>query len=160
MGSGECQPILGKPASHALLLRRIWSCMEVYGTESTMEKSVRAMNQQESVTDFRLTANGKPVALSELLHALNCYLKSVGCQPEEYGFKPTPGAGPDLPQRYRWLVAFVVEGESEGYYIHLVAIPRAACTFTDLGLAKTWTTDSAYAIARETQRFLTASLWN
>jgi hypothetical protein len=107
----------------------------------------------------------------ELCRALDAHLTSAGVEPEEYGFSGRVyAAGPDdLPDR-RWLVAFAVEGTNEGYYVHVGAVqPRPACGlgaddppafYYDLGFCKTYSPDSAYAICREVQRFLSCAEWN
>ena len=123
------------------------------------------MHQADMVTDFKLKEGGNPVLIVQLLRALNAYLHSKDLQAEEYDFRawtrPRSAKGEQrLPQDYKWLVVFTVEGGSEGYYIHLVAIETIENRFTDLGVAKTYSATSAYDIAREAQRFLTAAAWN
>jgi hypothetical protein len=125
------------------------------------------MKGSEMVTDFKSREGGKPVKVETLLRALNAHLVAIGLQPEDYGFNVSPHIlyspteGNDrLPEEYRWLVAFAIAGGSEGYYIHVAAMNAAAQTYTDLGFAKTYSADNAYALAREAQRFLTAAEWN
>jgi hypothetical protein len=147
------------------------------------------MTQNEMITDFKLAGE----SVNGLLKAVNKHLKKAGCEPEEYGFDSASwvrysGAKDQLlPPRsdFRWLVAWVVEGGSEGYYIHLGAIlarrtiemntkhdeiggtlkavytpGEDTSTYLEFGLAKTYSAESAYAICREAQRFLTAAEWN
>jgi hypothetical protein len=139
------------------------------------------MTQDEMVTDFAIRRNWKPgerpgtvrdpelAPVKELLTALNAHLKAKGMEPEEYGFASLTVKydNPDfaVPSRYRWLVAYAVEGGSEGYYVHVGAIIHGLghdepTTYVDFGFAKTWSAETAYAIAREAQRFLTAAEWN
>ena len=125
------------------------------------------MTENKMVTAFKLTDGDKPTKVDALMRALNMYLNSIGLQPEEYGFSVSPqiqftqSPGNDrIPERYRWLIAFAIEGRSEGYYVHVAAIDDVGKTYTDLGLAKTYSADNAYALAREAQRFLTAAKWN
>ncbi len=109
----------------------------------------------------------------ELCKAVTAYCKSKGLQPDEYGFdswRPLYGAPePRLPEKWWHLIAFVVEGGSEGFYIHIGAMvqqhmskenPNGDAKWVDLGLAKTYSPDNAYALATEAQRFLTAAEWN
>lgn len=124
------------------------------------------MTPTEMVTDFKLRDGDKPTTVAELMRALNTYLNRIGLQPEEYGFRVSAliGYSPSeasqrIPENYRWLVAFAIEG-CEGYWIHVVAIDSATQTYADLGIAKTYSADNAYALAREAQRFLTAAAWN
>ena len=55
------------------------------------------------------------------------------------------------PEKYRWVICSPVKGGSEGYYIHLATVEaRDGAMLPDyrmLGLAKTWTWESALAIA-------------
>jgi hypothetical protein len=120
------------------------------------------MTKTEMVTEFKLKDGDKPTQVVLLMGTLNAYLASIGLQPEEYGFNVAPACAESdrIPERYRWLVAFAIEGGSEGYYIHVAAIDSATGTYTNLGLAKTYSAKSAYALAREAQRFLTAAAWN
>ena len=110
----------------------------------------------------------------ELCRAVTAYCKSKGLEPDEYGFNPTSQAlfgepGGRLPEKWWHLIAFVVEGGSEGFYIHIGAMiqqhvsaynPDGAARWIDLGLAKTYSPDNAYALATEAQRFLMAAEWN
>jgi hypothetical protein len=70
-----------------------------------------------------------------------------------------------IPEKYWNLIAFAVEGQNEGYYIHIGALLRHDETtdtseYMDLGVAKTYSSESAYAMAREAGRFLSAAAWN
>ena len=105
--------------------------------------------------------------VADLCKALTAHLKSLGLEPEEYGFNAPVAIrhgeqDAKIPAKHRWLIAFVVEGNSEGFYIHLAAVVESSPKreLVDLGLAKTYSPQNAYAIAREAQRFLTAAAWN
>jgi hypothetical protein len=136
------------------------------------------MTSGESVTEFAIRRNWKPgdrpgtvkdpeyAPVAELLTALNAHLKARDLEPEEYGFSSLAARYEDpdvrVPASYRWLIAFAVEGGSEGYYIHVGAMTSTptGAAYTEFGLAKTWDVTRAYAIATEAQRFLTAADWN
>lgn len=187
------------------------------------------MTPNEMVTQFPLrsrTDEGVQMArVMELIRAVNAHLKSKDMAPEEYGFdlgcelaydghgrrSPAERDGARVPEKYWRLIAFAVEGGSEGYYIHfgaliaaeqaregdyqdrvnrlVIASKRAADASTaphtdpdlrelrracdavryhehapsrylEFGLAKTWSAERAYDIAREVQRFLIAAEWN
>jgi hypothetical protein len=125
------------------------------------------MTNIEHVTEFKLRDGEDAIQVEVLVDALNTYLEAIGLQPEEYGFCVSPlithAAAPGngrLPKKYRWLVAFAIEGGSEGYYVHVAAIDSATQAYIDLGFAKTYSPDNGYALAREAQRFLTAAAWN
>ena len=119
------------------------------------------------ITTFKLKEGAQPVTVEALVRALNAHLRAIGLEPDEYDYCVSPRIAysdpqvdQHLPKKYRWLVAFAIEGGSEGYYIHVGAVDDATATYTDLGFAKTYSPENAYAIARETQRFLTAAEWN
>lgn len=146
------------------------------------------MTSKEQVTDFKLEG----ATVRALLNAVNEYLKRCGIEPEDRGFS-VHSALEDyrtrdtalLPDQriYRWLIAFAIEGDSEGYYIHIGAMmrrpsdgmyeatgsiagvfrlipPENGTMFMDFGHAKCYTAEQAYQIATEAQRFLTAAAWN
>ena len=131
------------------------------------------MTGTEMVTSFQL----KDATIRELLRAITAHCKKQGVEAEEYEFGVAPhhwsgqimdrGASVKLPDmiRYRWLIAFAVEGANEGYYCHVGGITRCDShldvqKFEDFGFAKTNSAENAYALAKEAQRFLTAALWN
>lgn len=140
------------------------------------------------ITDFALEG----ATIYDLLQAINAHLKKCGIEAEDRDFGVNH-AHEDyrnrntakIPERklYRWLVSFVVEGNSEGYYIHVgavmsppsdgrymakgslagtfVLIPHEAdWIYKDFGHAKCYSAEQAYQIATEAQRFLTAAAWN
>lgn len=125
----------------------------------------------ELITDFQLGDWEKEgVELPLLLKAIN---KHCGQLAEEYAFILSPTfrfegiANPCLPARYRQLIAFATEGGSEGYYVHVGALleqddrsQKHTQQYVDFGFAKTYSAESAYALAREAQRFLSAARWN
>jgi hypothetical protein len=142
------------------------------------------VNSADMVTDFKLTEGGRPATVLSLLQALN---KFCGSLAEEYNFTAVDRTA-DIREKYWRLVAFAVEGNSEGYYVHVGAIvrreqivshgrtvdcPTAArngcCpghpeallpVYIEFGLAKTYSSESAYAMAKEVSRFLAAAAWN
>jgi hypothetical protein len=139
------------------------------------------MTGTETVTTFAFKRGETPVR--DLLKALNAYLKSIQVEPEECGFSGWDRYGERrprlIPGKYRWLIAYAIEGGSEGYYVHIGALtdgnlksescrcmPGLSCMcdydrrFIDFGAAKTYSPENAYALAREAQRFLTAAEWN
>ena len=68
-----------------------------------------------------------------------------------------------IPADFRWLIAYMVEGGSEGYYVHVGAIvPQhtGPIHYVEFGLAKTFNLENAQNLAREAQRFLSATQWN
>ncbi len=113
--------------------------------------------------DFKL--EGKTTR--DLCQALNAYVKSKGLEIEEYGFSPAAGVmrgDVPLPDKFWNLIAFNVEGGSEGWYVHVGAIQRSDTykhpVYIDFGFAKMWTPEKAYALAVEAQRFMSAIVWN
>jgi hypothetical protein len=78
----------------------------------------------------------------------------------ESGLKAKPGVSPSLiPQDFHELIAYAVEGGSEGYYVHIGALLPDG-RYMQFGIAKTWNPDSAYELAKQTGRFLAAARWN
>ena len=127
------------------------------------------MTRTEQVTDYKLEGSVK-----RLMGELNVHLAACGIEPEDRGF----GVNGELDLKsierdVRWYIAFAVEGDSEGYYIHVGVMTRNVAEtpesikrgihfreYIDLGHAKCYSADQAYQIAREAQRFLTAACWN
>ena len=118
------------------------------------------------VTDYKL----KDATHESMAAAINDYLKSIGIEPQEYGYsackrKPQDEKTP-IPERYRWLLSFFVEGGSEGYYCHVGFIVQPdgysldPTTYHDVCFCKTWDQESAGNIARAVQRFLVNAEWN
>jgi hypothetical protein len=123
------------------------------------------MNKTEMVTDFKLETDGKAVKTVDLVKALNEH-----CKAQLDGETFSCSAAWDnpearLPERYRWLIAFAVEGGSEGWYVHVGAIIQKRSLsdpneYIDFGFAKVWSVEASFAVQREAQRFLTAARWN
>lgn len=107
--------------------------------------------------------------VQSLLKTINAYCGKLA---EEYAFSldfdlfaetgmyAKKGVLPSrIPQDFRWLIAYAVEGGSEGYYVHICALlPNGH--FMPFGIAKTWNPDSAYELAKQASRFLAAARWN
>jgi hypothetical protein len=96
------------------------------------------------VTDFKLSADGQMVTVRELLKALNAFCGKLA---EEYDFSTVLCREAHVPEKYWRLVAFAVEGNNEGYYVHVGAIlstERSLPTYLEFGLAKTYSSESAY----------------
>ena len=107
--------------------------------------------------------------VQSLLKALNAH---CGALAEEYNFALDFDLAPEtgyrakpavpasvIPQDFRWLIAFAVEGGSEGYYVHVGAM-RPGRIYEEFGLAKTNSSASAYELATQASRFLAAAAWN
>jgi hypothetical protein len=104
------------------------------------------------------------------LRDLNTALQGMGIEPGESLFDDmTRWDGPangreglysaPWPTEYRWLAVFYVTGTSEGYYVHINTISRAAGRADKpeticLGLAKTYDRDNAAEIAMMASRLL------
>jgi hypothetical protein len=129
------------------------------------------MNSQDMVTDFAV----REARISDLITALKKYSESIGLRPDEYGPTLSPAIQYDepnavVPERYWQLIAYAVEGGSEGYYVHVGCIVRGTSPdpksadylprYIDFGFSKTYDHDNAFALAREYQRFLDAGAWN
>lgn len=118
----------------------------------------------------------------DLLYALNVYCRGVKyfdktAEKErrlsdmfEYNFTISPRLTRQtrIPEKFLHLIAYTVEGGSEGHYVHVGAQIRNEadpksdmCFYLDFGFAKILAgADVAYAAGREAQRFLTACEWN
>jgi hypothetical protein len=107
------------------------------------------------------------VPVKELIAALRSFCGNLA---DEYDFCVSPSIAYDaptttVPEKFHHLIAYAIKGGSEGYYVHVGAILRDSDDlltrpYLDFGFAKTWTAESAYALARQAQRFLTATVWN
>jgi len=138
------------------------------------------MNSAEMVTHFATREHrphpDKPgylqfvqmAKVSDLIKALN---KHCGSLAEEYNFSasgyyyPSRELGDKRLPDYRWIIAFCVEGGSEGYYVHISAIMpdkkgdgKNECI--GIALAKTYSAESAHKLTIEASRFLAAAEWN
>lgn len=127
------------------------------------------MNTKEQVTTFSLEepGTGKQVSVSALIKAINAHCRE---QLKGESFCDTTAwdslrKDERVPQTYRSLIAFAMEGESEGWYVHVGAIvvfgdgPYPGI-YVNFGHAKMWSAEDAYDLCREAQRFLTATRWN
>jgi len=78
----------------------------------------------------------------------------------ETGLKAQAGVEPSrIPRDFQHLIAFAVEGGSEGYYVHIGALLPGG-RYQQFGIAKTNTSESAYELAKQASRFLAAACWN
>ncbi|HEX5426555.1 MAG TPA: hypothetical protein VFW94_23610 [Candidatus Acidoferrales bacterium] len=124
------------------------------------------MNRADHVTEFAIENK----TIVEIIKGLNAHLEQH-IQREERDWETfccsaaweNPNAV--LPERYRWLIAFSVEGESEAWYVHVGAIVQrsilsAANAYIDMGFTKVWSVEASFAVQKEAQRFLTAARWN
>lgn len=102
---------------------------------------------------------GKAATVHGLCKAMTAFATLQGVEPEEYGLDRNPSLSRDarIPD-YRWLVAYVVEGGSEGYYVHVDAIKGGE--HIPLGLSKTYSFENATELAKQYTRFLVCAAWN
>ncbi len=127
------------------------------------------MRQADMVTDFKLIdAEGNTPRILDLVKAIEAHCSglldgerfSVPCQwyPEHMEDR--------LPARYAALVAYTMDGQCEGYYVHLGAVVDfgdghgGSGVYVDLAFVKLWNPDAARKLADEAQRFLCAARWN
>jgi hypothetical protein len=137
------------------------------GTFPDYQAAADTCTKSDLCPETCVTRKREMVTVKDLIAALCSYCGSLA---EEYEFCVSPSIAYDatpttVPERFLHLIAYAVEGGSEGYYVHVGAILRdfdAALTrpYLDFGFAKTWTAESAYALAKEAQRFLSATIWN
>ena len=125
------------------------------------------MTKAEWVTDFKLEEpDGKPVTLSAIVQAVKKHCKELldgesFCDRSTWG----PDAERRLPERWRHLIAFWMEGDDEGWYVHIGVMVEFGGgghhgEYIDMGIAKVWSVETAQRLATEAQRFLTATRWN
>ena len=106
--------------------------------------------------------------IRHLLKEINVHCESIGLEPNEYKLTLSGNrteVPATVPENFWHLIAFAIEGGSEGWYIHIGAIVRSERrdqppSYIDFGFSKTFDHDNAFALAREYQRFLDATLWN
>lgn len=98
--------------------------------------------------------------VGDVLRDLNACLKADGVEFGENDFTDMTASfsadGRQMPN-CRWLVCFPVRGGNEGWYIHVEAIidrPDRSRVNRLLGLAKTWSVESAWAITQAAARHL------
>jgi len=106
--------------------------------------------------------------VSEVLREVNTAIEAAGIEFGEYGFSDMTAYSsvPDFPTNVRWVACFPVVGGSEGYYVHIEIIWQACDSDIEfnprsreyarrlVGLAKTWTAESATEIANAAWRML------
>ena len=113
------------------------------------------------VTNFKLDG----ATHASMAKAINTHLKHIGIEPQEYGYSALDKTT-KLPERYRWLLSFFVEGGSEGYYCHVGFIVQPESfsqdptTYVDVCFCKTWDQESAAVISAAVQRFCVNAEWN
>ena len=130
------------------------------------------MTKAEWVTDFKLEeADGKPITLSAIVKAVKEHCKELldgesFCDVAAW----SPNVETRLPERWRSLIAFAMDGDCEGYYVHIGCLvsfgdwaPMMLYKpghYIDIGFAKVWSAEQAQKLATEAQRFLSAARWN
>ena len=124
------------------------------------------MTRSEHVTDFKLDdADGRSITLSAVVKGVQEHCKEIlegerFCDRSEWF-----GEGGPLPERWRHLIAYAMEGDNEGYYVHLGVMVDFGGggkhgEYIDMGFVKLWSADHARRVCNEAQRFLTAARWN
>jgi hypothetical protein len=116
-------------------------------------------------TDFTLQKGRKMVKVADLITALNGHCKPVldgesFCCPSLWNNDTKDNL---LPKKFRWLVAYAVKGESEGWYVHVGVIQpqkTGRVRYEDFGHAKVWSEETSFAVAKAAQQFLTSAMWN
>ena len=100
----------------------------------------------------------KMSTVESLLKAINSYCGKLA---EEYDFSLNFDLNSDslIPENFLHLIAFAVEGGSEGYYVHAGALLEGGL-YQEFGIAKTYSSESAYELAKQVSRFLAATVWN
>jgi hypothetical protein len=127
------------------------------------------MTKAEWVTDFKLEEpdGGQPITCTALLYGIEKHCKTL-LEGEHFYDCSAWSADKNrrLPARWRCLIAFAVDGDSEGYYVHIgVMVSYSDGEFgpgqyLDCGFVKMWTAKAAQLLATEAQRFLSAARWN
>ncbi|GGG86637.1 hypothetical protein [Edaphobacter dinghuensis] len=127
------------------------------------------MNPQDTVTGFSLEEkdSGKNVTVTSLIQAVNAHCKNL-LQGESFCDRTAwdeDRKNERIPKRFRSLISFAIEGESEGWYVHVGAMVAFGNRpypgiYIDFGHAKLWSSEDAYALGMEAQKFLTAVRWN
>jgi hypothetical protein len=127
------------------------------------------MTKAEQITDFRLEEpNGKPVTLGAIVKAVEEFCK-VQLDGERFhnrsDWESKEQPPKRLPKHWRSLIAFPVDGDSEGYYVHIGVMVcfgdlQQPGSYIDMGFVKLWDAGTAYTVAAEAQRFLSAVRWN
>ncbi len=127
------------------------------------------MTKAEWVTDFKLEeTDGKPVTLCAIVKAVEEHCKAQLDGERFYisaDWEPKGRVPERLPERWRSLIAFAIDGDSEGYYVHIGLIInfgdlQQPGKYIDMGFVKLWDAKTAQTVATEAQRFLSAARWN
>lgn len=138
------------------------------GTFPTREMANDACKHVDFLPELNVTPKIEMARVEDLIDALNTFCGSLA---EEYDFAlaydmrgPLTSRGcyestATIPTDFRRLIAFAVEGSNEGYYVHVGALLPDS-KYQEFGLAKTYSADSAYEMAKQASRFLAAALWN
>jgi hypothetical protein len=126
------------------------------------------MTRAEQVTDFKLEEpDGKPVTFTAIIKAINDHCKDLmggDCFTDKSKWD-TPPVDIRLPACWRSLIAFAMDGDNEGYYVHVGVMVDFGYgdrpgEYLDIGFVKLWEAETAQRVATEAQRFLSASRWN
>jgi len=100
------------------------------------------------------------VPIADILHELNERLTADGIEAGEYLFTNMSDHEQERTLGfYRWLICYPVRGSNEGWYIHLAAVGVQPVygehgSHQLIALAKTWTAENAWEIARAAARHL------
>lgn len=138
------------------------------GTFPTRQMANEACEKVDYRPELCVTHKIEMSKVQDLIDAVNGF---CGHLAEEYSYsisfdlrgKLTPRGYENtarIPEDFWRLIAFAVEGSNEGYYVHFGAILKDSNQYQEFGLAKTYSADSAYEMAKQTSRFLAAALWN
>lgn len=124
------------------------------------------MIRSEQVTDFKLEhEDGTPVTTGEIVKAVEAHCKELLDGESFCDRSKWFGEIDKLPERWRHLIAWWMEGDNEGWYVHLGVMVDFGGggkpgEYWDMGFAKLWSPETAKKVATEAQRFLTAARWN
>jgi hypothetical protein len=134
--------------------------------------AAKACERVDMLPELCISHRVEMTKVSDLLKALNEHVAPdhrgfatrIKDQAEEYPFSTLQYLDEPciyVPEKYWKLLAFAVEGNSEGYYVHVgVILSGKSSQYVEFGLAKTYSPESAYQIAKEASRFLVAAQWN
>ncbi len=126
------------------------------------------MIRAEFITDFSLEeSDGKPVTFSAIVKAVEQHCKPL-LDGETFCDRSTWDAEAKdtrLPEHWRSLIAFAMDGDSEGYYVHIGVMVDFGSVqqpgkYIDIGFVKLWTPKAAQDVAVKAQRFLSAARQN
>lgn len=128
------------------------------GTFAYSEQARQACLKND-LDPYSLTSHSVAMStVQSLLKAINAYCGNLAA---EYDFSLNFDLTEEtlIPQEFRYLIAFAVEGGSEGYYVHVGAMLDGG-KYQEFGIAKTYSSESAYELAKQVSRFLAAACWN